>query len=120
MLALFVFAMFFWLFITALADLWTDPEASGWSKALWTFFIVILPWLGILIYLIARGGGMAERAVTKQVAQEQRYREIMASAGPDVGGGGSAASELEALAKLKASGDLTQEEFDMAKAKLLA
>lgn len=66
MLALFLFAMFFWLFISVLADLWTDPDASGGAKAGWTFFVIILPWLGILIYLIARGGGMAERAYKKQ------------------------------------------------------
>jgi hypothetical protein len=116
MLALFVFAMFFWLFITVLADLWSDPDTGGWGKAGWTFFVVILPWLGILIYLIARGGSMADRAMKRQKAQEDYIRQVAGSGG----GGGSAASELESLARLKASGDITQEEFDQAKAKLLA
>jgi uncharacterized membrane protein YcjF (UPF0283 family) len=111
MLAFFVFAMFFWLFVSVLADLWTDPDTSGWGKAFWTFFVVILPWLGILIYLIARGGGMAERAMKKQQAQEAYIRQVA--------GGGSAATELAALSELKAKGDLTQEEFDKAKASLL-
>ncbi len=113
MLALFIFAMFFWLFISVLADLWTDPETSGWGKAFWTFFVVILPWLGILIYLIARGGGMAERAMMKQKQQEDYIRQV-------AGSGKSSASELAALSDLKAKGDLTQEEFDKAKASLLS
>jgi hypothetical protein len=120
MLALFVFAMFFWLFITALADLWTDPDASGWAKALWTFFIVILPWLGVLVYLIARGGGMAERAVKKQAAQEQRLQEIYTSSGGGATGGGSAADELAKLADLKEKGHISEDEFNKAKASLLA
>ena len=112
MLALFIFAMFFWLFISVLADLWSDPDTSGGGKAFWTFFVVILPWLGILIYLIARGGGMAERAMQKQKAQEDYIRQVA--------GSGSSASELAALSDLKAKGDLTQEEFDKAKAALLS
>ncbi len=113
MLALFIFAMFFWLFISVLTDLWSDPEAGGGTKALWTFFVVILPWLGILIYLIARGGGMAERAMQKQKQQEEYIRQV-------AGGGGSAASELAALADLKEKGHITDEEFNKAKASLLA
>ncbi len=112
MLALFIFAMFFWLFISVLSDLWTDPETSGWGKAFWTFFVVILPWLGILIYLIARGGGMTERAIMKQKQQEEYIRQVA--------GGGSAASELAALADLKEKGHITDEEFNKAKASLLA
>jgi TRAP-type C4-dicarboxylate transport system permease small subunit len=111
MLAFFVFAMFFWLFVSVLADLWSDPDTGGGAKAFWTFFIVILPWLGILIYLIARGGGMAERAMKKQQAQEEYIRKVA--------GSGSSASELAALSDLKAKGDLTQEEFNKAKASLL-
>lgn len=111
MLALFVFTMFFWMFITVLADMWSDPEASGWSKAGWTFFIVILPWLGILIYLIAKGGGMAERALNKQKAQEQYIRQVA---------GGGSASELATLADLKEKGHITDEEYNKAKASILA
>jgi hypothetical protein len=111
MLALFVFTMFFWMFITVLADMWTDPDASGWAKAGWTFFIVILPWLGILIYLIAKGGGMAERAMKKQRAQEQYIHQVA---------GGGSASELATLAELKEKGHITEEEFNKAKASILA
>lgn len=116
MLALFIFAMFFWLFISVLADLWTDHEASGWTKAGWTFFIVILPWLGILIYLIARGSGMAERSFAKQAAQEEYIRKVAGSTGDGV----SSADELAKLAALKDKGVLTEEEFNTQKAKLLS
>jgi len=112
MLAFFVFAMFFWLFVSVLADLWSDADASGWAKAFWTFFIVILPWLGILIYLIARGGSMAERAMKKQQAQEAYIRQV-------AGGGGSSASELATLADLKEKGHITEDEYNKAKASIL-
>lgn len=107
MLALFIFAMFFWLFILVLADLWTDHEASGLAKAGWTFFVVIVPWLGILIYLIARGDGMAERSYAKQAAK-------------GVGQvGGSGADELAKLHDLKEKGAITEAEYNAQKAKLL-
>lgn len=114
MLALFLLMMFFWLFVTVLADLWTDPDASGWSKAGWTFFVVVLPWLGILIYLIARGGGMGERALQKRAAQEEYIRQVAGSSG-----GASAADELAKLADLKSKGVISEEEFNTAKARLL-
>lgn len=111
MLALFIFAMFFWLFISVLADLWRDHEASGWAKAGWTFFIVILPWLGILIYLIARGDGMAQRAYSRQAAQDDYIRQVASS--------GSSADELAKLHDLKEKGAITEAEYDGQKAKLL-
>ena len=115
LLALFIFAMFFWLFISVLADLWQDPDASGWAKAGWTFFVVILPWLGILIYLIARGGGMAERAVAKQARQQ----EYIAQAANEASTGAGTADELAKLADLKDRGVLSEDEFSAQKAKLL-
>jgi len=111
MAALFFFMMFFWLFIMVLSDLWGDPDASGGSKAGWTFLLVILPWLGILIYLIARGDSMGERALKKAKAQEEYIRKIA--------GGGGSADELAKLADLKDKGVLSADEFNAAKAKLL-
>ncbi len=114
MIWLFFIMMFFWMFVTVLADLWTDKEASGGSKAGWTILIVLLPLLGILIYLIARGDGMNQRAMAKaaaaQEAQESYIREVA----------GSPADELAKLADLKDKGLLSEEEFDSAKAKLLS
>jgi TRAP-type C4-dicarboxylate transport system permease small subunit len=111
MLALFVFTMFFWMFITVLADMWSDPDSSGGAKAGWTFFIVVLPWLGILIYLIAKGGGMAERAMKKQQAHDEYIRKVA---------GAGSASELATLAELKEKGHITEEEYSKAKASILA
>ena len=115
LLALFVFAMFFWLFISVLADLWQDPDASGGAKAGWTFFVVILPWLGILIYLIARGGGMAERSIAKQARQQEYIAQARSEALSDTG----TADELAKLADLKDRGVLSEDEFNAQKAKLL-
>lgn len=112
MLAVYVFAMFFWLFIVVLSDLWSNPDSGGGAKAFWTFFIIIVPWLGLLVYLIANGNGMAERALKKKQAQDQYIRQVA--------GSGSSASELATLSDLKAKGDITQAEFDKAKASLLA
>jgi uncharacterized membrane protein len=103
--------MFFWMFITVLADMWSDPDSSGGAKAGWTFFIVVLPWLGILIYLIAKGGGMAERAMKKQQAHDEYIRKVA---------GAGSASELATLAELKEKGHITEEEYSKAKASILA
>ena len=115
LLALFILAMFFWLFISVLADLWQDPDVGGWGKAGWTFLIVILPWLGILIYLIARGGGMAERALAKQARQQDYIAQLAA----DMPSGPGAADEIAKLADLKEKGVISEEEFSAQKAKLL-
>ena len=112
MLAFYVLMMFFWLFIMVLSDAWTNPDSSGWAKTGWTLLVIFFPWLGILIYMIANSDGMAERAMAKQRAKEDYIRQVASS--------GSSASELAALSDLKAKGDLTQEEFDKAKASLLA
>lgn len=111
MLAFYVLITFFWLFIMVLSDLWSNPDAGAGGKIGWTLLVIFFPWLGILIYLIANGGGMAERAAMKRQAQEDYIRQVAHS--------GGSASELAALSDLKAKGDLTQEEFDKAKAELL-
>jgi hypothetical protein len=112
MLAVYVFAMFFWLFIVVLSDMWSNPDSGGGAKAFWTIFIIIVPWLGLLVYLIANGSGMGERALKKREAQENYIRQVA--------GSGGSASELATLSDLKAKGDITQAEFDKAKASLLA
>jgi hypothetical protein len=112
MLAFYVLMMFFWLFIMVLSDAWTNPNSSGWAKTGWTLLVIFFPWLGILIYMIANSNGMAERALAKQRAKEDYIRQVANT--------GGSASELAALSDLKAKGDLTQEEFDKAKASLLA
>ena len=111
----FFLVTFFWLLIVVFADIFRDHELSGWGKALWTLFVVIIPFIGILIYLIARGGGMQERTIAQQQeakAQFDAYVREQAAAG-------TPADELEKLAKLHDAGKLTDAEFAAQKAKVL-
>jgi high-affinity K+ transport system ATPase subunit B len=114
MLMFFMFVIWIWLLITVFVDIFRSP-VSGWAKAGWTVFIVFIPWLGVLVYLIANGGKMQERqiehAAAVQKAQNQYIREVATS--------GSTADELEKLKKLHTEGVLTDDEFAAQKAKLL-
>jgi len=116
MLWFFCFVIFIWLLITVFADLFRSHDIGGWAKAGWTILIIFLPFLGILIYLIARGKGMAERnvkqAADQKAAFDEYVRETAASASP--------ADQLETLAKLHDEGKLSDEDFEKAKAKILA
>jgi hypothetical protein len=106
-----------WLLIAILGDIFRDHEMSGWGKALWTLFLVVLPWLGALVYLIARGRSMNERARAQAERNEQAFgRYIRETAGTGTTG---TADELAKLAELRDRGTLSSEEFDRAKAKLL-
>jgi hypothetical protein len=119
MLWLFLFIMWIWLLIALFSDIFRRDDMSGVGKAAWILFLIVLPLLGALIYLIANGDGMAERQINDAKAMKAAQDEYIRSVA--VGGGGaSAADELEKLAKLKASGALTEEEFSAQKAKLLA
>ena len=119
MLWLFLFIMWIWLLISLFSDILRREDMSGWGKAAWVLFLIVLPLLGALIYLIANGSGMAERQINDAKAMKAAQDEYIRSVATG-GGGASAADELEKLAKLKASGALTEEEFSAQKAKLLA
>ncbi|MFG2041806.1 SHOCT domain-containing protein [Dactylosporangium sp. NPDC048998] len=114
-----------WLMVSILADLFRDPSMSGWGKAAWTLFLIVLPWIGALTYLIARGRSMNERAAARarqQEAQMRRYiREVVnePSAQGESQGESSSADELAKLADLRQRGVLTDPEYDRAKAVLL-
>lgn len=116
MLWLFLFFLWIWLLISLFSDIFRRDDLSGWGKAGWVFFLIVLPLLGALVYLIANGDGMAQRQVKDakaiQAAQENYIRSVA--------GGGGTADELEKLAKLHDSGKLTDDEFQTQKAKLLA
>ena len=104
-----------------LTDLFRDKDVSGWIKAVWVFFLIILPLLTSLVYLIARGQGMAERNIAAARAQqadtEAYIRSVTANGG---GGGASPADEIARAKSLLDSGAITQQEFDALKAKALA
>ena len=112
---IFLFVVWIWILFTIIGDLFRDHEMSGWAKALWILFLVFIPFLTMFVYLIARGSGMRDRAIKAQAEAKHHmdsYIQQQAHSTP--------ADELHKLHDLKEKGALTAEEFDKAKAKLLA
>jgi hypothetical protein len=118
MLWFFLFIAWIWLLISIITDIFRSDDLSGWGKGLWTLFVVLLPWLGALIYLIARGGSMQERTMRNMAGRERATREYIQEVAST--GTASSADELTKLAQLRDSGVLTADEFEAQKAKLLA
>jgi hypothetical protein len=116
MLWFFLFFIWIWLLITVFADIFRSDDLGGWGKALWTIFVIFLPYLGVFVYLIARGKKMGEHAVRDAARQEQQMRSYVQSVASTPT---SSAEEIARLHELKTSGVLTEEEFQTAKAKLL-
>ncbi len=113
---IFLWVIWFWILITIIIDIFRSHDLSGWVKALWFVFILFLPLIGVLVYLIARGGKMHER----QVRQAQRQEEQLRSYVQEAAGSQSSADQLAKLADLRDRGVITAEEFDREKAKILA
>ncbi len=114
-LSIFFFVIWIWILITILSDLFRDHELSGWWKAVWVLFLVFIPLLTSLVYLIARGSGMRQRSIQAQAEVKQEFDAYVRQAS----GGASTADELAKLAGLKNAGTITEEEFQAQKAKLL-
>ncbi|HWJ64221.1 MAG TPA: SHOCT domain-containing protein [Acidimicrobiales bacterium] len=117
------FTMFFiwiWLLIMVFSDIFRSHDLGGWSKFFWIFFIIFLPYLGVFVYLIARGHKMGEHAIEDAKARDEAAQAYIRQTVGSTGGGHSTAAELEKLAALRDSGVLSAEEFDAQKAKLLA
>lgn len=117
-LEIFFFVVWIWILITILTDLFRDHEMSGWGKAAWVLFLVLIPFLTALIYLIARGSGMRDRSIKAQTDAKQHFDAYVREQAHS--SGGSPADELHKLNELKEKGAISAEEFDRAKAKLLA
>jgi hypothetical protein len=117
MLEFFLFFLWIWLLIVIFSDIFRSHDMGGLAKALWVLFVIIIPYLGVLIYLIARGGSMHERA-EQQAARQQKAFDTYVKQAAGTSGGGSA-DELAKLADLKSKGVLTDAEFETQKAKLL-
>lgn len=117
MLWFFLFFIWIWLLIVVFSDLFRSHDLGGWAKAAWVIGIIILPYLGVLLYLIVRGHKMAEHA--QQAAQEQdaAARAYIQQA---AGTSGSTADEIQRLADLKAQGVISDAEFEAGKAKALS
>jgi len=113
-LEIFLFVAWIWVLVTVIGDLFGDHEVSGWGKAAWTLALILVPFLGVFIYLIARGGGMAERQMNRAAAAQAQFDSYIRQTAA-----GSPSSELETLAALHAKGVLSDSEFERAKGKLL-
>ncbi len=119
LLSVFEFFLLFawiWILITVIMDLFRDHKLSGVAKAVWVFFLVFLPFLGVLLYLIVRGNGMRDRTLKEQADTKAHFDSYVR----EQAHAGSPADELHKLAELKDKGALSAEEFEQAKAKLLA
>jgi len=117
MLWFFLFFLFIWLLITVFADIFRSHDMNGWAKAAWVIFIILLPFLGILVYLIARGHKMSEHAMEAAAAQDAAARKYIQQT---TAGSSSTADELAKLGDLKAQGVISDAEFESLKAKALA
>jgi len=113
---IFAFVIWIWLLVYIFVDIFRSHDMGGFAKALWVIFIIILPLLGVLVYLIARGGKMHERALQQAQAQEQQFQQAVRQAA----GSGGTADELSKLAQLRDQGAITEDEFQAQKAKLLS
>jgi len=113
--------LFAWISLVfrIIADIFRDHDLGGGGKALWTIFVILVPWLGVLVYLIARGGSMNERAIKDAQAQDAQMRAYVQDAA-GTGGGGNVSSELKELAALRDSGALSPADYEAAKAKVLS
>ena len=113
---IFLWVLWFMLLLRIITDVFRDDELSGWGKAGWMVFVVILPFLGVFVYLIARGKGMGNRELGAARKNEAAFRSYVR----DAAGGGSTVDELARLGEMKSRGQITEEEFQAAKAKILA
>ena len=115
--AVFIFVVWFWLLITVYMDLFRRHDISGWAKAIWVIFVIFLPYLGVFVYLIARGHKMSEHAIADAQAQDAATRQYIQQV---TGSGTSSADELAKLHELNAKGAISDAEYEQAKAKVLA
>jgi hypothetical protein len=116
MLVFFAWVIWFWLLITVFADLFRRHDTSGWSKALWIIFVIVLPYLGVLVYLIAEHDGIAERSMKQVQAQQAQADDYIKS----VAAKSDPAEQIAKGKQLLDSGAISQAEFDSLKAKALA
>jgi hypothetical protein len=114
----FLWVIWFWILITVFIDIFRSRDLSGWGKALWFLFVLLIPLIGVLVYLIVRGSSMHERQardMQQQDAEARRYIQQAAAEAP-----ASTADQLTKLADLRDRGVISAEEFEREKAKVLA
>jgi type VI protein secretion system component VasK len=116
MFIFFLWILWIWILIWIIIDIFRSHDLSGWAKALWFLFILFIPLVGVLVYLIARGHKMHEHAVQQAQQQDQEFRAYV----QDAAGSQSSADQLAKLADLRDRGVISAEEFEREKAKVLA
>jgi hypothetical protein len=116
MIIFFAWVIWIWMIITILADVFRRRDLSGWAKAAWAVFLIVLPFLGVLIYLIANHDGMADRSAEAAKGQQRQVDDYVRS----VAQPGGAATEIDKAKQLLDSGAITPDEFAALKAKALA
>jgi len=115
-LIFFLFFLWIWLLVVIFMDIFRSPDLSGFAKAAWFIFVLVIPWIGVLVYLIARGHKMQEHAATAAKEQDEAFRQYVREAQGD----GPSTDQLVQLAELRDRGVITQEEFEREKAKVLS
>jgi hypothetical protein len=109
-LTLFAFVVWFWLAISVFGDLFRRSDISGWGKALWVIGVIFFPYLGVLVYMVSQGRGMAKRSAERAQQTREEFRNVI---------GFSVADEIEKLDRLKSSGSISDDEFARLRANLL-
>ena len=117
MLVFFVWVLWFILLFRVIIDIFSRHDIGGGGKVLWILFVILLPFLGVFVYLIAENDGMTKRAMAKAQAQQQQMDDYVRTT---AGSGGGAAAEIDKAKQLLDSGAISQAEFDAIKAKALA
>ena len=112
---IFLWIIWIWILVWIFIDIFRSHDLSGWAKALWFLFVLFIPLIGVLVYLIVRGGSMHERAVRDAQQQDQAFRAYV----QDAAGSGNTADQLAKLADLRDRGVITADEFEREKAKIL-
>ncbi|MGW2649418.1 SHOCT domain-containing protein [Streptomyces sp. NPDC001393] len=119
MLVFFLWIMWFVLLFRVIVDVFRDDGMNGWAKAAWTLFVIVVPFLGVLVYLIARGKGMGEREVAQARAQQEAFDSYVRQTA-QAGTATSSADELAKLSAMRSRGEITDDEFRRAKELVLS
>ncbi|GAA3506742.1 SHOCT domain-containing protein [Streptomyces prasinosporus] len=120
MLVFFLWIMWFILLFRIIVDIFRDDALSGWAKAGWLVFTIVLPFLGVFVYVIARGKNMGRREIAQARAQQEALDSYIRETAKDTGGRPSSVDELARLSEIKARGDITDDEFRRAKELVLS
>jgi type VI protein secretion system component VasK len=115
MMFFFLWVLWIFLLVKIVVDIFRSHDVGGWGKAGWLLFVIVLPFLGVLVYLIARGGSMSEREMGRAKEQEQEFQNYVRSAARVP----TQADELSKLAQLRDKGDISEAEYLKAKAKVI-